>query len=77
MRTGNKLVEGLENYGEVTVYDIICQSGKSKVNRMNGSRLIGTVLVPSTHPGSSPTKIRGVSGVLVVSYDGGETWEVL
>lgn len=68
MTSTTKHVEGMGEFGEVDIRRITQQRG----------RLVGVVLVPADYPGSSQIAApEGCANMGVVSYDGGETWEVL
>lgn len=63
-----QIIEGLNEFGEVKIQRITPQHG----------RLIGLVYVPVGYPGSSTTGApEGCAIMGVVSFDGGETWELL
>lgn len=70
MTSTKQPVEGLENFGDVDIRQIREQR--------EYKRLVGVVTVPRDWPGSSNAGCpENVSIMGAVSYDGGETWELL
>lgn len=72
-----KLVEGLENFGEVVIRKITHRRSGARLSPRDG-KWIGVVHVPVGYPGSSTVGApEGCALMGVVSYDKGETWALL
>ena len=77
MTSTRRKVDGLEDFGEVDIRKITERRSGSRLGPRD-PRLVGIVTVPRDYPGSSNVGCpENVSIMGAVSYDGGETWELL